>query len=50
MKKVEFELISDADMYLFFKRGMRDRVSYNLRDAVKSFSQQVISNGQILRL
>ena len=28
MVKVELGLISDADMYLFFEKGMRDRVSY----------------------
>ena len=28
MAKVELELISDADMYLFFEKGMRDRVSH----------------------
>ena len=27
MKKVELELTSDEDMYLFFERGMRGRVS-----------------------
>ena len=25
MTKVELELIVDADMYLFFEKGMRDR-------------------------
>ena len=28
MTKVDLELISDAEMYLFFKKGVRDRVSY----------------------
>ena len=28
MTKVELELVSDYDMYLLFKKGMRDRVSY----------------------
>ena len=28
MTKVELELISDADLYLFFKMGMSGRVSY----------------------
>ena len=28
MTKVELEIISDADMYLFFEKGMRDVVSY----------------------
>ena len=28
MGKVETELISDADMYLFFEKGMRGGVSY----------------------
>ena len=28
MKKVQLELISDADMYLFFEKGMKDSVSY----------------------
>ena len=28
MKKVEFELISDAHIYLFFEKGMRGVVSY----------------------
>ena len=28
MKKVELELTSNEDMYLFFERGMRGRVSY----------------------
>ena len=26
--KVELELISDPDMYIFFEKGMRGRVSY----------------------
>ena len=29
MTKVEPELTSDADMYLFFEKGMRGGVSYN---------------------
>ena len=28
MKKVEYELISDTDIYVFFKKGMAGRVSY----------------------
>ena len=28
IKKVDSERISDADMYLFFEKGMRDGVSY----------------------
>ena len=28
MTKVEFELISHVDMYLFFEKGTRDGVSY----------------------
>ena len=28
MTKVELELISDADMHLFFEKGMRGGVSY----------------------
>ena len=28
MTEVEFELISDTDMYLFFEKVMRSRVSY----------------------
>ena len=28
MTKVQVELISDADMYLFFEKGMGRRVSY----------------------
>ena len=28
MTKVKLEIISDADMYLFFQRGVRGRVSY----------------------
>ena len=28
MTKVEFELISDADMYLYFEKDMRYSVSY----------------------
>ena len=28
MRKVELELISDANMYLFFEKGMRGGVSY----------------------
>ena len=28
MTKVDLELISDAEMHLFFKKGMRGRVSY----------------------
>ena len=29
MTKNELELISDADIYLFFAKGMRGKVSYN---------------------
>ena len=28
MAKIELEILSDADMYLFFDEGMRSRVSY----------------------
>ena len=28
MAKVEFQLIKDADNYLFYEKGMRDRLSY----------------------
>ena len=28
MTQAELELMSDADMYLFFEKGMRGRVSY----------------------
>ena len=28
MTKIEFKLISDADMYLFFEKGMRGRAFY----------------------
>ena len=28
MKKVELELVSDKDMYLFFQKGIRGGVSY----------------------
>ena len=28
MTKVEYELISDADMYSFFEKGMKSGVSY----------------------
>ena len=28
MTEVEFELISDADLYLFFEKGMRGGISY----------------------
>ena len=27
MTKVEFELVSDADMYLVFEKGLRGRIS-----------------------
>ena len=37
--KVELELFSDADMYLFFKKGMRDRMSY----ISNRYSQQVFA-------
>ena len=29
MAKVEFELITDPDMYIFFEKGMRSGVSYS---------------------
>ena len=36
MTKVEPELISDADMYLFFEESMRGEVSYiYIRDVAK---------------
>ena len=35
MKKVKLELISDADMYLFFEKDMRDEVLEFRRDIVK---------------
>ena len=35
MKKVKLELISDADMYLFFEEDMRDEVLEFWRDIVK---------------
>ena len=35
MKKVELELISDADIYLFFEKGMRYAVLIFLRSLVK---------------
>ena len=35
MKKVKLELISDADMYLFFEKDMRDEVLEFWRDIVK---------------
>ena len=28
MTKVELKLAADADMYLFFEKGMRDGISY----------------------
>ena len=28
MRKVKLELVSDAEIYLFFDKGLRDRVSY----------------------
>ena len=28
MRKIEFELISDANIYLFLEKGMRSGVSY----------------------
>ena len=31
MRKFELELISDAHMYLFFGKGMRDGVSYTAK-------------------
>ena len=36
LRKVDLELISVADMYLFFEKGMRRRVSYISKDIVKS--------------
>ena len=35
MTKVELEFISDADMYLFFEKGIRCRVSYIRRNIEK---------------
>ena len=35
MTKVELELISDADFYLFFEKGLKSGVSNILRDAEK---------------
>ena len=35
MTKVELELIKDADIYLFFEKGMKGGVSYFLKDTVK---------------
>ena len=35
MTKVDLELISDADMYLFFEKGMRDSASYMSKSIVK---------------
>ena len=35
MKKVKLELISDADMYLFLEKDMRDEVLEFRRDIVK---------------
>ena len=35
MTKVEFKLISDAEMYLFFEKGMRGEFLTFIRDIVK---------------
>ena len=35
MTKVKLELITDPDMYIFFKKGMRGGVSYISNDIVK---------------
>ena len=36
MTKVDLELISDADMYLFFEKGMTAEVFYISKNIVKS--------------
>ena len=28
MRKIELEIITDSDMYIFFEKGTRDRISY----------------------
>ena len=40
MKKVELELIPDADMHLFFQKGMRDGVS-DVSKRYSKFSKKV---------
>ena len=40
---IEFELISNADMYLFFKKGMGGRVSYFSKRYIKANNKYFIS-------
>ena len=35
MTKINFELLSDPDMHIFFEKGVRGRVSYIPIDTVK---------------
>ena len=43
MTKVELELISDADIYLFFKNGIRGGVSYISKRYSKSNNKHLKS-------
>ena len=36
IRKKKLELISDGDIHLFFKKGMRGRVSYNFKKHSKA--------------
>ena len=43
MKKVEFEVITGADMYLFFQKGMRDGVSCISKRYIEASKKYLIS-------
>ena len=45
MAKVELELISDADMYLLFEKGMRGRVSHISKRYSKANNKHLKSYG-----
>ena len=45
MTKVEFELISDTRIYLFFEKGMRRGVSYTFKRYSKTDNKHLKSYG-----
>ena len=48
MTKVKLKLISDADMYLFFQKGVRGRVSYISKRYGKASNKYLTSYEQKL--